>query len=108
MKAELNEQEIRATNDAIARFKSNDPALKKTYDVEFVIVDPNTLLELNSIESFLGENEIEFRNVRRYKSDILVEVQMKLEEKQLLEIESYLTYFANEHGLKYDGWGAFE
>lgn len=107
MKSKLTEEEIQASLDAIDSFKTNDPELKKTYEVEFVIAQTNSST-LNSIESFLNQNKITFKTLKPSGSDVLVVIEMKLEKDEMLDIESALTYFANKNGLKYDGWGAFE
>jgi hypothetical protein len=107
MKSVLTEDEIQATLDAIDRFKPNDPGLEKTYEIEFVIANSNSST-LNSIELFLNQNEVTFKMVKISGSDILVVIEMKLDKDKILRIESSLTYFANKHGLKYEGWGAFE
>lgn len=107
MKSKLTEDEIQATLDAIDRFKPNDPELEKTYEVEFVIAHADSST-LNSIGSFLSQNNITFKNLKQDKSDVLVVIDMKLEQDKMLQIESSLTYFANKNGFKYDGWGAFE
>lgn len=44
----------------------------------------------------------------RRGSDVFVVIPMKLVPDRLIEIESYLTFFAQSHELNYDGWGAFE
>ncbi|SKC43922.1 ribonuclease E inhibitor RraB [Ohtaekwangia koreensis] len=107
MKSELTKNEIQATLDAIDRFRPNDPGLEKTYEVEFVIAHADSSTQ-NSIDSFLNQNEITFKNLKTSGSDILVIIDMKLDKDKMLAIESSLTYFANKHGFKYDGWGAFE
>ena len=107
MKAQLTEEEKNATLDAIDRFKASDPGLQKTYAVEFVIANFNGP-DLISIESFLIQNEVSFDELKRVDSDIFVIIKMKLDSKRVIDIESYLTYFANENDLKYEGWGAFE
>jgi regulator of RNase E activity RraB len=107
MKLELTEDEIQATLDAINRFKPNDPGLEKTYEIEFVITHTDSST-LNSIELFLNQNEIAFTELKTNASDIFLVMEMKLDKDRIIDIESSLTYFANKHGLKYDGWGAFE
>src|SRR5689334_15688166 len=107
MKSKLTEEEIQATLDAIDRFKPNDPELEKTYGVEFVIAHTDSST-LNSIESFLNQNKISFNALKPSGSDVLVLIDMKLDKDKILDIESALTYFANNNGFKYDGWGAFE
>lgn len=106
-KTELTQDEIQGTIDAIERFKPSDPGLKKTYEIEFVITNTESSIE-NSIKLFLTHTKINFKKIEIRGSDVLVIIEMKLERDNILEIESSLTYFANENGLKYDGWGAFE
>jgi len=107
MKSKLTEEEIQATLDAIDRFKLNDPEFEKTYEVEFVIAQTD-YSTLNSIETFLNQNKIDFKTLKTCGSDISVVIDMRLKKDKILYIESALTYFANENGFKYDGWGAFE
>ncbi len=59
-------------------------------------------------DRFLNENDITFKTLKTTGSDILVVIEMKLDKDKMLSVESSLTYFANKHSFKYDGWGAFE
>ena len=107
MKTELTLQEKRATIDAINRFKDADPELQKRYDVEYVIGDftPKTLSDL---KQFLEASGIKYKELKRRQLDVFVVIEMKLEIDKVIEIETYLTYFVNNYGFKYDGWGALE
>jgi hypothetical protein len=107
MKVELTREEKQATRDAIARFKENDPKLEKEYEIEFVIANFDEARTLNLFE-FLKVNKINYQRFEQKESDALVIIIMKLDDERIIEIESYLTYFAKDYGFKYDGWGGFE
>lgn len=108
MRTNLSGDERQATLDAISRFKVNDPELKKEYDIEFVITGVIPPSWETDLISFLKGNKISYKKVIRNESDIYVIIPMGMEENKIIEIEEYLTFFANDHLLKYDGWGAFE
>lgn len=107
MRVELTDDEKQATIDAISRFKDNDPELQKQYEIEFVIACV-AKVKISDFTVFLRENKINYQKVERKESDLFVVINMRLDKEKIIEIESYLTYFANKHGSKYDGWGAFE
>jgi regulator of RNase E activity RraB len=107
MRQELTQEEQQATIDVIDRFKTNDPDLVKRYEMEFVITrfDQRRTLDL---EAFLKTSGIHFDKLKSDGSDVLVVINMTLDVKSITDIESSLTYFASQHGYRYDGWGAFE
>jgi regulator of RNase E activity RraB len=107
MKVELTEDEKQATIDAIERFRDSDPQLIKEYEIEFVIADfdKEKVFELSE---FLKFNKINYQELKQIKTDLFVITNMLLDKEGIIDIESYLTYFANKHNFRYDGWGAFE
>lgn len=108
MRTALTSEETQATRDAISRFKVRDPELKKEYDIEFVIAGVATTSYEQDLITFLKANSISYKKVIKDENDIYVIIPMNMDEGKIIEIEEYLTFFANEHLLKYDGWGAFE
>jgi hypothetical protein len=107
MKVQLTQEEKQATRDAIAGFKEKDPKLEKEYEIEFVIANFDEARTLKLFE-FLKANDINYQRFEQKESDAFVFITMRLDDERIIEIESYLTYFANDYGFKYDGWGAFE
>ncbi|HZY79601.1 MAG TPA: hypothetical protein VFE50_08765 [Cyclobacteriaceae bacterium] len=108
MRVELTHEEKQATLDAIDRFRTNDPKLLKLYEIEFVLTGAISDLNDNDLIDFLNANSIEYAELRQNGVDTLVIVRMRLDADRLIMIESYLKFFANNHALVYDGWGAFE
>ena len=103
----MTQEERQATIDAIERFRNSDPDLVKRYDVEFVIANFNHD-KTSALTEFLSTNKIKVEKLKHEASDVFVVVNMQLDLQNVIDIESFLTYFADNHGCKYDGWGAFE
>ena len=107
MKIELTPVEKQATMDAIKRFQTKDKNLINTYDIEFIITNAKEN-NIPKFEEFLKQIKLKYKSMNFKNSDLITTIQMKMIYEKIIEIESFLTFFAVENGLKYDGWGAFE
>ncbi len=107
MPFELSPEEKAATMDSINSFKKQDPDLENLYEVEFYISGAGKK-DASRLEGYLVENEVIFDDIDLEDDEILLSIDMQLDYNIIIRLEILLGGFCAEHGLQYEGWGAYE
>lgn len=107
MPFELSPEEKAATQDTINSFKREDPELENLYEVEFYISGAGKK-DASKLEGCLVENGIEFDDLDLDEDELLLSIDMMLDYDIIIRLETILGGFCAEHGLNYEGWGAYE